>query len=170
MNLDGQLFGVFSRCWELLRQKPSQGERRADLREHLERASGGVIFTTIQKFLPEDKGDRFPMLSDRRNIVVIADEAHRTQDDFIDGFARHMRDALPNATFVGFTGTPLELDDRDTRAVFGDYIDRYDIRQAVEDGATVPIYYESRLAKLDLPEASRPRLDEGFEEITEGEE
>ena len=170
IDLDGQLFGVFSRCWELLRQKPSQVERRADLREHLERASGGVIFTTIQKFLPEDKGDRLPILSDRRNIVVIADEAHRTEYDFIDGYARHMRDALPNATFVGFTGTPLELDDRDTRAVFGDYIDIYDIQRAVEDRATVPIYYESRLAKLDLDESMRPALDESFEDITEAEE
>ncbi len=170
IDLDGQLFGVFSRCRDLLRQTPEQAESRSELRDLLRRASGGVVFTTVQKFFPEEKGDRFPMLSDRRNIVVIADEAHRTQYDFIDGFARHMRDALPNATFVGFTGTPLELDDRDTRAVFGDYIDRYDIRRAVEDGATVPIYYESRLAKLDLLEAERPHLDEGFEEITEGEE
>jgi type I restriction enzyme, R subunit len=170
LDLDGQLFGVFARCSDLLRQTPEQAEDRADLRRLLTRAAGGVVFTTIQKFLPEEKGDRFPELSDRRNIVVIADEAHRSQYDFIDGYARNMRDALPNATFVGFTGTPLELDDRDTRAVFGDYIDRYDIRRAVEDQATVPIYYESRLAKLDLPEAERPRLDEGFEDITEGEE
>jgi len=170
IDLDGQLFGVFSRCHELLRQKPEQAERRADLRRLLLRASGGVVFTTIQKFLPEEKGDRLPVLSDRRNIVVIADEAHRTQYDFIDGYARHMRDALPSATFVGFTGTPLELTDRDTRAVFGDYIDIYDIQRAVEDRATVPIYYESRLAKLDLDEAERPRIDEEFEEVTEGEE
>ena len=170
IDLDGQLFGVFSRCHELLRQKPEQAERRSDLRRLLLRASGGVVFTTIQKFLPEEKGDRLPVLSDRRNIVVIADEAHRTQYDFIDGYARHMRDALPNATFVGFTGTPLELTDRDTRAVFGDYIDIYDIQRAVEDRATVPIYYESRLAKLDLKEDERPRIDEEFEEVTEGEE
>jgi len=170
IDLDGQLFGVFSRCSEAIRQTPVQVERRADLRSHLQRASGGVIFTTIQKFLPDEKGDRLPELSDRRNIVVIADEAHRTQYDFIDGYARHMRDALPNATFVGFTGTPLELDDRDTRAVFGDYIDIYDIQRAVEDRATVPIYYESRLAKLDLDEAMRPVLDESFEDITEAEE
>jgi type I restriction enzyme R subunit len=170
LDLDGQLFGVFARCRDLLRQTPEQAEDRAELRRLLTRAAGGVVFTTIQKFLPEEKDDRFPTLSDRRNIVVIADEAHRSQYDFIDGYARHMRDALPNATFVGFTGTPLELDDRDTRSVFGDYIDRYDIRRAVEDKATVPIYYESRLAKLDLPDAERPRLDEGFEEVTEGEE
>jgi type I restriction enzyme R subunit len=170
IDLDGQLFGVFSRCRDLLRQTPEQADSRAELRSLLDRVSGGVVFTTVQKFLPEERGDRFPTLSDRRNIVVIADEAHRTQYDFIDGFARHMRDALPNATFVGFTGTPLELDDRDTRAVFGDYIDRYDIRRAVEDGATVPIYYESRLAKLDLLDAERPKLDEAFEEITEDEE
>ena len=113
-------------------------------------ASGGVVFTTIQKFFPEETGDRHPVLSDRRNVVVIADEAHRSQYDFIDGFARHLRDALPNASFIGFTGTPIETDDVNTRAVFGDYIDIYDISRAVEDGATVPIYYESRLAKLEL--------------------
>jgi type I restriction enzyme R subunit len=170
-DLDGQLFGVFSRCRELLGQEPVQAESRAHLRELLQnRQAGGIIFTTIQKFLPEEKGDRYPQLSDRRNIVVIADEAHRSQYDFIDGFARHMRDALPNACFIGFTGTPLELDDRNTRAVFGDYISIYDIQRAVEDGATVPIYYESRLAKLDLPEEEKPKVDEEFEEVTEGEE
>jgi type I restriction enzyme R subunit len=170
-DLDGQLFGVFSRCRELLGQEPVQAESRAHLRELLQnRQAGGIIFTTIQKFLPEERGDRYPVLSDRRNIVVIADEAHRSQYDFIDGFARHMRDALPNACFIGFTGTPLELDDRNTRAVFGDYISIYDIQRAVEDGATVPIYYESRLAKLDLPEEEKPKVDEEFEEVTEGEE
>src|SRR5207247_81938 len=169
-DLDDQLFGTFSRCQDLLRQPPVQADSRADLRAKLAVDAGGVVFTTIHKFFPEEKGDRHPMLSERRNIVVIADEAHRSQYDFIDGFARHMRDALPNATFVGFTGTPLELDDRDTRAIFGDYIDRYDVRRAVEDQATVPIYYESRLAKLDLPDSARARLDEGFEEVTEGEE
>jgi len=170
-DLDGQLFGVFSRCRELLGQEPIQAESRAHLRELLQnRQAGGIIFTTIQKFLPEGKGDRYPPLSDRRNIVVIADEAHRSQYDFIDGFARHMRDALPNACFIGFTGTPLELEDRDTRNVFGDYISVYDIQRAVEDGATVPIYYESRLAKLDLPEEEKPKVDEEFEEVTEGEE
>ena len=111
-----------------------------------------------------------PCLSDRRNIVVIADEAHRSQYDFIDGFARHMRDALPNASFIGFTGTPIELTDKNTRAVFGDYISIYDIQRAVLDKATVPIYYESRLAKLELDEAERPKIDPDFEEATEGEE
>jgi type I restriction enzyme R subunit len=169
-DLDDQLFGTFSRCQDLLRQPPVQAESRAHLRQLLSVAAGGVVFTTIHKFFPEEKGDRHPVLSDRRNIVVIADEAHRSQYDFIDGFARHMRDALPHACFIGFTGTPLELDDRNTRAVFGDYISIYDIQRAVEDGATVPIYYESRLAKLDLPEEEKPRVDEEFEEVTEGEE
>jgi len=132
--------------------------------------TGGVVFTTIQKFLPEEKGDRYPVLSERRNIVVIADEAHRSQYDFIDGFARHMRDALPYASFIGFTGTPIELQDASTRAVFGDYISVYDIQRAVDDGATVPIYYESRLAKLALDDAERPKIDPAFEEVTEGEE
>lgn len=169
-DLDEQLFGTFSRCQDLLRQAPVQASSRAHLREILSVASGGVVFTTIQKFLPEEKGDRFPLLSERRNIVVIADEAHRSQYDFIDGFARHMRDALPNASFIGFTGTPIELTDKNTRAVFGDYISIYDVQQAVEDGATVPIYYESRLAKLDLNEAEKPKIDPEFEEVTEGEE
>jgi type I restriction enzyme R subunit len=169
-DLDDQLFGTFSRCQDLLRQPPVQAESRADLREKLAVAAGGVVFTTIQKFFPEEKGDRQPVLSDRRNIVVIADEAHRSQYDFIDGFARHMRDALPHASFIGFTGTPIELQDANTRAVFGDYISVYDIQRAVEDGATVPIYYESRLAKLVLDEAERPKIDPGFEEATEGEE
>jgi type I restriction enzyme R subunit len=132
--------------------------------------AGGVVFTTIQKFLPEEAGDRHPVLSERRNIVVIADEAHRSQYDFIDGFARHMRDALPNASFIGFTGTPIELTDKNTRAVFGDYISVYDIQRAVEDKATVPIYYEGRLAKLALEEAEKPKIDPDFEEVTEGEE
>jgi type I restriction enzyme R subunit len=140
------------------------------LRELLKAASGGVVFTTIQKFLPEEKGDRFPKLSDRRNIVVIADEAHRSQYDFIDGFAKHMRDALPNASFIGFTATPIEKSDRSTPAVFGDYIDVYDIHQSIQDKATVPIYYEARLAKLDLKEDVRPKIDPEFEEVTEGEE
>ena len=169
-DLDDQLFGTFARCHELLRQEPVQAESRADLRKKLQVASGGVVFTTIQKFFPEEKGDPYPLLSERRNIVVIADEAHRSQYDFINGFARHMRDALPNASFIGFTGTPLELTDRNTRAVFGDYISIYDIQRAVEDSATVPIYYESRLAKLSLDEAERPMIDAEFEEVTEGEE
>jgi type I restriction enzyme R subunit len=169
-DLDDQLFGTFSRCQDLLRQPPVQAEGRADLREKLAVAAGGVVFTTIQKFFPEEKGDRHPVLSDRPNIVVIADEAHRSQYDFIDGFARHMRDALPHASFIGFTGTPIEQTDANTRAVFGDYISVYDIQRAVADGATVPIYYESRLAKLALDEAERPKIDPEFEEATEGEE
>jgi len=169
-DLDDQLFGTFSRCAELLRQPPVQAESRAHLRELLAVEAGGVVFTTIHKFFPEEKGDRHPTLSERRNIVVIADEAHRSQYDFIDGFARHMRDALPHASFIGFTGTPIELQDANTRAVFGDYISVYDIQRAVEDGATVPIYYESRLAKLALDEAERPKIDPDFEEATEGEE
>ena len=169
-DLDDQLFRTFARCQDLLRQPPIQAESRADLRGKLAVESGGVVFTTIQKFFPEEKGDRYPLLSDRRNIVVIADEAHRSQYDFIDGFARHMRDALPNASFVGFTGTPIELQDANTRAVFGDYISIYDIQRSVEDGATVPIYYESRLAELALDEGEKPNIDPGFEEATEGEE
>ena len=169
-DLDDQLFATFARCADLLRQPPVQAENRTDLRAKLAVESGGVVFTTIQKFFPEEKGDRHPQLSDRRNIVVIADEAHRSQYDFIDGFARHMRDALPNASFIGFTGTPIERHDANTQAVFGDHISIYDIQRAVEDGATVPIYYESRLAKLTLDEAERPKIDPGFEEATEGEE
>ena len=169
-DLDHQLFGTFSRCRDLLRQPPVQAESRADLRDRLSVKAGGVVFTTIQKFFPEEKGDSHPTLSERRNIVVIADEAHRSQYDFIDGFARHMRDALPRASFVGFTGTPIELQDANTRAVFGDYISIYDIQRAVEDGATVPIYYESRLARLSLNERERPSIDPEFEEATEGEE
>ena len=169
-DLDDQLFATFSRCADLLRQPPTQAENRADLRAKLAVESGGVVFTTIQKFFPEEKGDRHPLLSDRRNVVVIADEAHRSQYDFIDGFARHMRDALPNASFIGFTGTPIERHDANTQAVFGEHISIYDIQRAVEDGATVPIYYESRLAKLMLDEAERPKIDLGFEEATEGEE
>jgi type I restriction enzyme, R subunit len=169
-DLDDQLFATFARCRDLLRQPPVQAENRAHLRELLSVAAGGVVFTTIHKFFPEEKGDRHPTLSERRNIVVIADEAHRSQYDFIDGYARNMRDALPNASFIGFTGTPIELTDANTRAVFGDYISVYDIQRAVQDGATVPIYYESRLAKLALDEAERPKIDLGFEEATEGEE
>jgi type I restriction enzyme R subunit len=169
-DLDDQLFGTFARCHDLLRQAPVQAADRADLRDKLRVGSGGVVFTTIQKFFPEDQDDRHPILSDRRNIVVIADEAHRSQYDFIDGFARHMRDALPNASFIGFTGTPIEKADASTLAVFGDYISVYDIQRAVVDGATVPIYYESRLAKLLLRESERPTIDPEFEEVTEGEE
>lgn len=168
-DLDDQLFGTFSKCMDLLRQTPVQAESRDGLQKLLKVASGGVIFTTIQKFFPE-KGEDYPKLSDRRNIIVIADEAHRSQYDFIDGFARHMRDALPNASFIGFTGTPIELADKSTPAVFGNYISVYDIQRAVEDGATVRIYYEARLAKLELKEEERPRIDPEFEEVTEGEE
>jgi type I restriction enzyme R subunit len=169
-DLDDQLFGQFDRCSDLLNQRPRQAESRSHLRELLSVASGGVVFATIQKFMPEEKGDKMPVLSDRRNIVVIADEAHRSQYDLIDGLARNMRDALPGAAFIGFTGTPIEKNDANTRAVFGDYISVYDIQQAVADGATVPIYYESRVARLGLLEGELPRIDEEFDEITEGEE
>jgi type I restriction enzyme R subunit len=168
-DLDDQLFTQFQRCHELLRQTPLQATGRQELRDHLHRTSGGVIFTTIQKFLVP-KGERMPTLSDRRNIVVIADEAHRSQYDMIDGLARHMRDALPAATFIGFTGTPIEKTDANTRAVFGEYISIYDIQRAVADQATVPIYYETRIAKLALNDQELPRIDDEFEEITEGEE
>ena len=169
-DLDEQLFGTFARCQELLRQPPVQVSSRADLRSKLSVDAGGVIFTTVQKFFPEEKGDTYPVLSERRNIVVIADEAHRSQYDFIDGYARHMHDALPNASFIGFTGTPIELSDKNTRSVFGNYVSVYDIQRAVEDGATVPIYYESRLAKLELIAEELPKVDPEFDEITEGEE
>ena len=169
-DLDDQLFGTFSSSQDVLGQPPTHAASRADLRAKLAVESGGLVFTTIQKFFPEEKGDRMIELSRRRNIVVVADEAHRSQYDFIDGYARHMRDALPNASFIGFTGTPIELEDANTRAVFGDYISVYDIERAVEDGATVPIYYESRLARLALDKAERPKIDPDFEEVTEGEE
>jgi type I restriction enzyme R subunit len=182
-DLDDQLFDTFSLSQDLLRQTPVQAENREDLKKKLSVSSGGIVFTTIQKFLPEIqekveledgkfkniKG-QFELLSERRNIVVIADEAHRSQYDFMDGFAKHMRDALPNASFIGFTGTPIENTDKNTQAVFGDYIDVYDIQQAVEDGATVRIFYENRLAKIDLLEDEKPRVDEEFEELTESEE
>jgi len=163
-DLDDQLFGQFQRCAEILGQTPVQAPSRDKLRELLTVASGGVVFTTIQRFLPE-KDERMPGLSERRNIIVIADEAHRSQYDLIDGLARHMRDALPNASFIGFTGTPIEKTDANTRAVFGDYISIYDIQRAVSDKATVPIYYESRISKLSLNAAELPRLDTEFEEI-----
>jgi type I restriction enzyme R subunit len=182
-DLDDQLFDTFSQSKDLLRQTPVQAENRDSLKKLLSVSSGGVVFTTIQKFLPEveeriDLGEgktknirgQYDLLSDRRNIVVIADEAHRSQYDFMDGFAKHMRDALPNASFIGFTGTPIESTDKNTQAVFGEYIDIYDIQQAVDDGATVRIYYENRLAKLNLKEEEKPRIDEEFEELTESEE
>lgn len=167
-DLDEQLFGQFSRCTDLLRQTPIKIESRKELREKLIVASGGIFFTTIQKFMPEDKGDTFPLLSDRKNIIVIADEAHRSQYDFLDGFARNMREALPHASFVGFTGTPIAKTDADTRAVFGDYISIYDIERSIADGATVPLYYESRLIKL--LRNTQINLDEEIEELTEAED
>lgn len=182
-DLDDQLFDTFSQSTDLLRQTPVQAENRDDLKKKLAVTSGGIVFTTIQKFLPEiiekiDIGEgktknikgQFELLSDRRNIVVIADEAHRSQYDFMDGFAKHMRDALPNASFIGFTGTPIENTDKNTQAVFGDYVDIYDIQQAVEDGATVRIFYENRLAKINLKDDEKPRVDAEFEELTESEE
>src|SRR5882724_10906935 len=169
-DLDDQLFGQFQRCHEIVRQTPIQAVSVKHLRELLNVASGGVVFTTIQKFLPEQKGGKAPELSKRRNIVVIADEAHRSQYDLIDGLARNIRDSLPAASFIGFTGTPIEKADANTRAVFGDYISIYDIQRAVADKATVPIYYESRVAKLGLNASELPKIDKEFEEITEGEE
>ncbi len=179
-DLDDQLFGQFQRCADILGQTPVQAGGREHLRELLNRASGGVVFTTIHKFMPE-KGEAMPELSARQNIVVIADEAHRSQYGFGGkvntqtgemsyGFASNLRDALPNASFIGFTGTPIEKTDANTRAVFGDYISIYDIQRAVADKATVPIYYESRISKLSLNAAELPKLDAEFEEITEGEE
>jgi type I restriction enzyme R subunit len=168
-DLDQQLFDTFARCQELLRQDPVQARDREHLTALLSTGSGGVVFTTIQKLFPE-KGQAFPQLTDRRNVVVISDEAHRSQYDFIDGFARHLHDALPNASFIGFTGTPIELGDKSTRAVFGDHISVYDIARAVEDGATVPIFYESRLVPLSLDSNERPKIDSDFDEATEGEE
>jgi type I restriction enzyme, R subunit len=169
-DLDDQLFGQFQRCHEILRQTPVQADSVDHLRNLLNVASGGVVFTTIQKFAPEGETGRAPLLSKRRNIVVIADEAHRSQYDLIDGLARNLRDSLPNASFIGFTGTPIEKTDANTRAVFGDYISIYDIQRAVADKATVPIYYESRVAKLGLNQSELPKIDEEFEAITEGEE
>lgn len=188
-DLDEQLHETFTNCQQLLRQEPQKAEDRKDLRKLLKVASGGIVFTTIQKFMPmqtdivqtenpnivnepsvEYIGADIHALSERKNIVVVADEAHRSQYDFIDGFAKHLRDALPNATFIGFTGTPIESTDRNTQAVFGNYVDIYDIQQAVNDKATVPIFYESRLAKVHFAEDEKVHLDEQFEELTEGEE
>ncbi|MEB8475324.1 type I restriction endonuclease subunit R [Acidithiobacillus ferriphilus] len=171
-NLDTQLFDTFAAGSQLLRQDPQQADSVTDLRELLQRASGGVIFSTIQKFQKDrhEPHSKHPVLSDRKNIIVMVDEAQRSQYEILDGYAANLRSALPNATFVAFTGTPLELNDKDTRVVFGDYIDIYDIQRAVEDGATVPIYYESRLVRLNLPEDQRPIIDSTFEEITEDDE
>lgn len=188
-DLDDQLHDTFFNCQQLLRQQPKQAKNRNNLRELLKVASGGIVFTTIQKFHPELEEDveetdesivsdnkvkyigaKAKVLSERKNIIVIADEAHRSQYGLLDGFARRMRESLPNATYLGFTGTPVESTDRNTKAIFGDYIDVYDIQQAVEDGATVPIYYESRVSKVNLQEERKLQLDKDFEELTEGEE
>ncbi len=188
-DLDEQLHETFTNCQQLLRQEPQKAESRKELRQLLKVASGGIVFTTIQKFMPmptdivqpendnvvyeqsvEYIGADIHAISERKNIVVIADEAHRSQYDFIDGFAKHLRDALPNATFIGFTGTPIETTDKNTQAVFGNYVDIYDIQQAVNDKATVPIFYESRLAKVHFAENEKVTIDEQFEELTEGEE
>ena len=169
-DLDDQLFGEVFAPARILPEAPKQASTRAEMRQLLDRVSGGIIFTTIQKFAPEVKGDVHPVLSVRRNVVVITDEAHRSQYDFQDGYARHLRDALPNATYLGFTGTPIESTDRSTKQVFGDYIDIYDLTRAVEDGATVRIYYESHLAKISLPEEARDALDAEVAEVTEGQE
>lgn len=181
-DLDDQLFSTFSVCHDLLRQKPVQANDRDDLQEKLKVASGGVVFTTLQKFAP-DANASYPTLTERRNVIVIADEAHRSQyglkarvvkqkDEahIAYGFAKHLRDGLPNASFIGFTGTPIEHADKSTPAVFGDYIDVYDIQRAVDDGATVKILYEGRLAKIELQESERPKIDPDFEDVTEGEE
>ena len=179
-DLDDQLFGTFSMCRDLLRQTPRQADSREDLQKALTRPAGGVVFTTIQKFAPERGETDYPVLTDRRNVVVIADEAHRSQYGFrarvnrktgeiAHGFAKYLRDALPNASFIGFTGTPIEKEDVNTPAVFGEYIDVYDINRGVEDGATVPIYYESRLARIELDEDEKPKLDDEVAELTEDE-
>ncbi len=169
-DLDDQLFETFAASQDLIRQRPQQAENRQGLKDLLKVASGGVIFTTAQKFFPEKDNGTYGALSERQNLVVIADEAHRSQYGFIRGYARHMRDALPHASFIGFTGTPIELSDRNTRHVFGNYISVYDIERSIKDEMTVPISYEVRLAKIDLDEAERPKLDEDFEEVTEHEE
>ena len=179
-DLDDQLFGTFAMCRDLLRHTPQQADSREDLQKVLTRPSGGVVFTTIQKFAPERGKTDYPVLTDRRNVVVIADEAHRSQYGFRAkverktgeisyGFAKYLRDALPNASFIGFTGTPIEKEDVNTAGVFGDYIDVYDINRGVEDGATVPIYYESRVARIELDEDEKPQLDDEVAELTEDE-
>ncbi|GAC43627.1 type I restriction endonuclease subunit R [Paenibacillus popilliae] len=182
-DLDDQLFATFSKSKELLRQTPQQANDRAQLRELLSVESGGIIFTTVHKFTPEEGEAAYPVLTDRRNVIVIADEAHRSQYGFHAemvgkdaeaaikyGYAKYMRDALPNASYIGYTGTPVELADKNTPAVFGDYIDVYDMTRAVEDGTTVKIYYESRIARLELSDEERPRIDNDYEEITEYQE
>ena len=179
-DLDDQLFGTFSMCRDLLRQTPRQADSREDLQKALTRPAGGVVFTTIQKFAPERGETEYPLLTDRRNVVVLADEAHRSQYGFrarvnrktgeiAHGFAKYLRDALSNASFIGFTGTPIEQEDVNTPAVFGEYIDVYDINRGVEDGATVPIYYGSRLARIELNEDEKAKLDDEVAELTEDE-
>lgn len=178
-DLDDQLFSTFSMCQDIIGPPPVQAQSRHDLRANLRRASGGVIFTTIQKFSATEDEENHPVLTDRKNVIVIVDEAHRSQYGFkgrIDhstgdvsyGFARHLRDSLPYASFIGFTGTPLELGHKNTRAVFGDYIHVYDISQSVNDGSTVPIHYESRIVKIELPEDKKLEIDSEIENITEG--
>ncbi|MCP4128388.1 MAG: type I restriction endonuclease subunit R, partial [Gammaproteobacteria bacterium] len=181
-DLDGQLFNTFGMAAETLKQTPVQAGDRDELRDILaSRQSGGIIFTTVQKFALLGEESSHPILSDRRNIVVVSDEAHRSQygdkakfnpktGKYTFGYSKHLRDALPNASFIGFTGTPISQDDKDTRAVFGDYVSIYDIQDAVDDGATVPIYYESRLAKLDIKQAEIEALNDEVEEVIEDEE
>lgn len=180
-DLDGQLFGTFSACRDLLGEDPKQAENRGDLRKLLERNAGGIIFTTIQKFSPEGEDDTLTVLTNRRNVIVMVDEAHRSQyglkariresdAHLVYGYAKYMRDGLPSASYIGFTGTPIESDDKSTPAVFGDYVDIYDVKQAVEDGATVPIYYESRLVDLGMDEDTKEWLDREVDELLEGEE
>ncbi|MGB0843857.1 MAG: type I restriction endonuclease subunit R [Alphaproteobacteria bacterium] len=179
-DLDDQLFGTFNLCSDLIRQKPQQADSRDDVRRLLERASGGVIFTTMQKFAPDDGEEEFPCLSSRANVLVMADEAHRSQYGFSSkldaktgkrryGYAHYLRQALPNASFMGFTGTPIEAEDVNTPAVFGEYVDIYDITRAVSDFATVPIYYESRLARIDLADDQKPLIDAEIEAMLEDE-
>ena len=183
-DLDDQLFDTFAGCKQLLRQDPAQAKSRENLKELLRVAGGGVVFTTMQKFMPEGDSIQFDLLSKRKNIIVITDEAHRSQYGFAlkiktkkdrtvtsgYGYAKYLHDALPHASFIGFTGTPIEKDDRSTPAVFGDYVDVYDIARAVDDGAAVPIYYESRLVKVHLKPEEAEKIDEEVEAITEGEE
>lgn len=184
-DLDDQLFDTFAGCRQLLRQDPQQANNRDAVRQLLNVSSGGIVFTTVQKFGPEEGETLYPQISDRTNIVVLADEAHRSQYGFKAkqvnlkdeagnvigkqtryGFAKYIRDALPNATFVGFTGTPVEQTDKNTPEIFGGYIDIYDISQAVKDGSTVPIYYESRLVQVDLDEQGKQLLDELDEDLS----
>ena len=177
-DLDDQLFATLGLCRDLIRQTPEQADSREDLKRLLDRSAGGVVFTTMQKFSPIAGEVSFPLLTDRRNVIVVTDEAHRSQyglDAKLNtktglrryGYAHYIRQALPNASFIGFSGTPIEGEERSTPAIFGDYIDMYDISRAVEDGATVPIYYESRLARIELDEDEKPKIDAEIEEMLE---